>query len=92
MAAADSTVRARIDLATKAEAAAVLAQMGLTVSDAIRLMLVRVASEHALPFAVRVPNAETCAAIEEGEREGAAGRLPRFATVAELMADLNAGD
>lgn len=83
MAAADSTVRARIDLATKAEAAAVLASMGMSVSDAIRIMLTKIAREHSLPFDVR-PNAETIAAMEEARR----GNLPSFATVSDLMADL----
>jgi len=46
----NSVVRARIDEATKAEAAAVLATMGLTLSDALRLLLKRVAAEKALPF------------------------------------------
>jgi DNA-damage-inducible protein J len=91
MATADSIVRARIDTATKQEAAIVLAGMGLSVSDAIRLMLRRVAREHTLPFDVR-PNAETIAAIEEARRDGEKGLLPRFDTTADLMAHLNAED
>ena len=83
MAAADSTVRARIDFATKAEAAAVLASMGMSVSDAIRIMLTKIAREHSLPFDVR-PNAETIAAMEEARR----GNLQSFTTVSDLMADL----
>ena len=46
----NSVVRARIDEHIKAEAAAVLATMGLTVSDAFRMMMVRIAREKALPF------------------------------------------
>ena len=84
----DTVVRARIDEKVKAEATSVLARMGLTVSDAIRLLLVRVAADKALPFEVKVPNAETLAAIEELER----GKGRSFATVADLMADLNAPD
>ena len=84
----DSVVRARIDGRVKAEATDVLEKMGLTVSDAIRLMLVRVASEKALPFEVKLPNAKTLAAIEELER----GKGRSFATVEDLMADLNAPD
>ena len=49
----NSVVRARIDERTKREAAAVLKTIGLTVSDAFRLLLVRVAAEKALPFASR---------------------------------------
>ncbi len=87
MATTDSIVRARIDAATKQEAAAVLADMGLSVSDAIRLMLRRVAREHALPFDVR-PNAETIAAMEEARSDTS----PGLASVADLMADLNRAD
>ena len=87
MAIADSTVRARIDTATKQEAAAVLAGMGLTVSDAVRLMLVKVAKDKTLPFDVR-PNAETIAAMEEARRDTA----PGFGSVADLMADLDRAD
>jgi DNA-damage-inducible protein J len=84
----DSVVRARIDGRTKEEAAHVLADMGLSVSDAIRMLLVRVAAEKALPFDVRVPNAETIEAIEAGRR----GDVASFKSVEELMADLNAED
>ena len=82
--ATDSIVRARIDATTKAEASAVLAGMGMSVSDAIRMMLTKVAREHTLPFDIR-PNAETVAAMEEARR----GNLPSFANVPDLMADLN---
>ncbi len=51
-------VRARIDQRIKTEAEAVLASMGLTVSDAFRMMLVRIATEKALPLEPLVPNAE----------------------------------
>jgi DNA-damage-inducible protein J len=84
----DTVVRARIDEKVKAEATSVLASMGLTVSDAIRLMLVRVAADKALPFEVKAPNAETLAAIKELEQ----GEGRTFATVADLMTDLNAPD
>jgi DNA-damage-inducible protein J len=67
--AADSVVRARIDGQVKEKATAVLAEMGLSVSDAIRLLLVRVAAEKALPFPVRVPNATTEAAFQESDRD-----------------------
>lgn len=63
--ATDTVVRARIDSETKDQAAEALAEMGLSVSDAIRLLLTRVAADKALPFAVKVPNADTRAAIEE---------------------------
>jgi DNA-damage-inducible protein J len=84
----NAVVRARIDERTKEEAAVVLAAMGLTVSDAFRILLTRIAREKALPFEPLVPNAETIAAMQEARR----GKLASFATVDELMADLNAPD
>jgi len=86
--AAKALVQARIDGAVKEEAAAVLASMGLTVSDAVRLLLTRVAKEHALPFDPLIPNAETVEAMKEARR----GKLASFESVDELMADLNADD
>jgi DNA-damage-inducible protein J len=85
---ATTMVHVRVDEQVKAQAADALAAMGLSVSDAVRLMLTRVAVEKALPFEVRVPNAASVAAMLELE----AGRGERFESVADLMADLNAGD
>ena len=79
-------VHVRVDEAIKAQAAATLADMGLSVSDAVRMLLVRVAAERALPFDVRVPNAETAAAIRALE----AGQGARFESADGLLADLNA--
>ena len=81
-------VHVRVDEAVKAKAAATLAAMRLSVSDAVRMLLVRIAAEQALPFDVRAPNAETVAAIQELE----AGRGRRFENMDSLLADLNAGD
>jgi len=81
-------VRARIDSTTKIDAANALASMGLSVSDAIRLLMRRIADEKCLPFDVRVPNQSTRAAIEELE----SGNGSRFQDVQALMDDLNAGD
>lgn len=86
--ATNALVQTRIDGATKDEAAAVLKGMGLTVSDAVRLMLVRVAREKTLPFDIRTPNAGTREAIGELE----AGKGTRFDNVEALMADLLADD
>ena len=85
---ANAVVRARIDEHIKEEAAVVLASMGLTVSDAFRIMMTRIAREKALPFEPLVPNAETIAAMKEARKGG----LKSFATVDDLMADLNADD
>ncbi len=84
----NAVVRARIDERIKAEAAIVLGAMGLTVSDAFRMMMTRIAAEKALPFSPLIPNAATIAAMEEHLH----GPLPRFDSIEELMADLHADD
>lgn len=86
--AANALVQTRIDGAVKEEAATVLAAMGLTVSDAVRLMLTRIAREKALPFEPLNPNETTIAAMKEARE----GKGKRFSTVADLMADLDADD
>jgi DNA-damage-inducible protein J len=86
--AANQLVQTRIDGAIKDEAAAVLAAMGLTVSDAVRMLLTRIAHDHALPFNPLVPNETTIAAMKEAR----AGNLPRFDNISDLMADLHADD
>ena len=65
---ANAVVRARIDEKVKARASAVLESMGLTVSDAFRLLLVKIAAEQKLPFEIHTPNAETIAAMEAADR------------------------
>lgn len=70
--ASNALVQTRIDSTIKNEAAIVLAAMGLTVSDAVRLMLTRVAHDHALPFDVLAPNTETVAAMREARQGGLA--------------------
>ncbi len=88
MAAANALVQTRINPKIKAEAAAVLETIGLTVSDAVRLMLTRVAHEKALPFEPLIPNAATIAAM----RDARAGKVKSFSSVEDLMTDLNAED
>jgi DNA-damage-inducible protein J len=85
---ATDMVHIRVDGKVKAKAAKTLAAMGLTVSDAVRLLLVRIAAEKAMPFEVRVPNAATLAAMQAGER----GKVSRAKTIASMMAELNADD
>jgi DNA-damage-inducible protein J len=70
------------------DASSVLAAMGLTVSDAFRLLLTRIAREKMLPFEPLVPNETTIAAM----REARAGNLRSFDSVEALMANLNAED
>lgn len=86
--AANQLVQARINGAIKEEAGAVLAAMGLTVSDAVRLLLTRIARDHALPFDPLIPNATTIEAMKESR----AGNLPRANSMAELKAALHADD
>lgn len=66
--AAKAFVRARIDEDLKSEAAAVLATMGLTVSDVVRITLTKVAHEKALPFEMRVPNKVPTATLARSDR------------------------
>ncbi len=81
---ADAVVRSRIDADTKERAALALRAMGLTISDAIRLLLLRVADEKRLPFDVKVPNAKSRLAMTE-LREGKGKRLE---SAAALFKDL----
>ena len=88
MAIADTYVRARIDTLTKERAADALEAMGLSISDAIRLMMLRVADEKRLPFEVRVPSVTTRKAMADLE----AGKGKSFKNVKALMDDLHADD
>jgi DNA-damage-inducible protein J len=84
----NSVVRARIDERIKSEASAVLATMGLTVSDAFRMMMMRIATEKALPFEPLVPNEETVEAMKAARR----GELTTIDHIDDLIASLNADD
>ena len=88
MATASTYVRARIDADTKERAEDALAAIGLSIPDAIRLLMVRVAAEHRLPFDVQVPNAATLEALAELE----SGKGKSFTSIDALMADLRADD
>ena len=81
----NTVVRARIDEVTKTEAATVLAAMGLSLSDAFRLLLKRVAAEKALPFEPLVPNAETIKAMKAARQ----GELATAGKPSSLIASLN---
>lgn len=85
---ATEMLHVRIDKRVKTKAAKTLAAMGLSVSDAVRVLLTRVATEQALPFEIKVPSAVTAAAMQEARK----GQLPSFNAVSDLMADLNADD
>ena len=81
----DTVVRARIDSDTKARATEALNAMGLSVSDVIRLVLLRVAEEKRLPFVVQVPNATTVEAMKELDE----GEGQRFDNAEQLFHDLD---
>ncbi len=81
-------IQAHIDGKIKEEAAAVLAEVGLTVSDAFRLMMMRIAAEKRLPFEPLVPNKETVEAMAAARR----GELVAVGGLNDLVADLNADD
>lgn len=81
---ADTYVRARIDAETKQRATEALEAMGLSISDAIRLLMLRVAEEQRLPFDVRVPNTTTRKAMSDLD----AGKGKRFNSADALFKDL----
>ena len=81
---ATTMVHIRVDEKVKEKAAETLAAMGISVSDAVRMLLVRVAAEKALPFEVKVPNATTVKAMKAADR----GRGKRFKNAEALLKDL----
>ncbi len=82
--ASTTMVHVGVDEKVKEKAAETLAEMGMSVSDAVRMMLVRVAAEKALPFEVRVPNATTVKAMQAADK----GKGKRFRSARELFEDL----
>jgi DNA-damage-inducible protein J len=80
-------VHVRVEQRIKVQATKALAAMGLSVSDAVRVLLMRVAAEKQLPFALKVPNAETRAAMKEARAISRA----RFATADKLINELEKG-
>ena len=87
MVAQTSMLHVRVDDETKAQASQALAAVGLSLSDAVRLFLHRVVIEQAFPLELKVPNAETRAAMEES-RALMEDRRARFATADALFDDL----
>jgi len=85
---ATTMVHVRVDQKTKEQAAETLASMGLTVSDAVRVFLMRVVADQAMPFALEVPNSTTRSAMAEAE-ELVQTRLGRFETADDLMHELD---
>jgi len=81
---ATTMVHVRVDEKVKQKASATLKKMGMSVSDAVRIMLVRVAAEEALPFEIRVPNATTVKAMQAADRKEG----KRFKSPEALFEDL----
>ena len=77
-------VHVRVDQKTKQRATKALAAMGISVSDAVRILLVRVAAEKALPFEVKIPNATTVKAMRAADK----GRGRRMPSADALFKDL----
>lgn len=84
-------VHVRVDKEMKVKAKEALGAMGLSISDAVRVLLTRVVAEKQLPFALKVPNAETRAAMEEAD-EIARTHRARFATATELLQARDIGE
>jgi len=84
----NTVVRARIDEHIKDEASIVLASMGLTISDAFRILLTRIAYEKTFPFEPLVPNKATIDAMRAARK----GKLTTVGDVSGLLGDLNKSD
>jgi DNA-damage-inducible protein J len=74
-------IRARVDPALKDRAVAILNNLGLNASDAIRLFYTQIVLNDGLPFPVKIPNAETIQAMKDAD----AGKVTRYASVAEMF-------
>lgn len=85
---ANALVTTRIDASVKEEASIVLKEIGLTVSDAVRLLLTKIAKEHVLPFNILIPNEKTIKVIKESRTK----KLASFSSIDELLVDLNEED
>ncbi len=81
---ATAMVHVRVDEKTNQRAARTLGGMGISVSDAVRMLLVRVAAEKALPFDVKIPNATTVKAMRAADK----GKGKRLNSADALFEDL----
>jgi len=84
---ATTMLHVRVNEHVKTQAAQTLTALGLTISDAVRVFLTRVAADRELPFAIQTPNAASRAAIAEADAI-IQNRRARFVTVDELVNDL----
>ena len=91
MSADTSMLHVRIDNAMKAKATEALAAMGLSTADAVRMLFSRIIADQAFPLELKVPNAETRAAMAEAD-EMIHSRKTRFKSAEDLFATLDAND
>lgn len=87
---ATSMLHVRIDDGLKAQAMEALDAIGLSASDAVRILFGRIVAEQAFPLELKVPNAETRAAMEEIRQMKADGRSP-FRSAEDMIASLERG-
>ena len=85
--AAGSMLHVRMDEKVKAQATEALAAMGLSASDAVRLLFHRIVADQAFPLELKVPNAETRAAMAEADEIIRSGKA-RFANAEDMFAEL----
>lgn len=83
-----SMIHVRMDNDLKERATEALAAMGLSTADAVRLLFHRIATDQAFPLELKVPNAETRAAMEEADEFFKNGGTPRFDNADEMFAEL----
>ena len=89
MSAHSSMIHVRMDNDLKERATEALAAMGLSTADAVRLLFHRIVTDQAFPLELKVPNAETRAAMDEVEQLKAKGRA-RFDSAEDMFASLDA--
>jgi len=78
-------IRARVEPELKREVEAILAQLGITASDAIQILLRQIQLRRGLPFDVRIPNDLTAQTLKDSK---AGKAVKRFASKQALYADL----
>ena len=83
-----SMIHVRMDNDLKDRATEALAAMGLSTADAVRLLFHRIATDQAFPLELKVPNAETRAAMEEADEFFKNGGTPRLDNADEMFAEL----
>ena len=81
----NTQISVRLDAELKGKADAVLAQLGLSTSDFTRMALHQLVLRQGIPFDVKIPNAETLAAINAPR-----DNLPTFKNATEVMAYIDA--